>query len=305
MTEYIARGLYPAPIMPLTPDRRPDLDHYLGHCRRLIDGGATGLMPLGTTGEAYSFTIAEKVETMEALAGAGFAMDRMLVGTSALALDDAVTLTRHALTLGAGAVCVQPPFYYARAVTADGLYDFYARFVERVADSRLRLLIYDNEGMLGGIHFPLDLLGRLFADFADAIIGLKDSNTDQAQLIERARAFPDAEIFGGTDSTALVSARHARGSLSAFANIMPATFLDLQRDPHGAAGEAAQARIDQVRGIVARYPVFPALREVVALQTGDDAWRQPRPPLTALTADQRKSLARALQEIGMLERAAA
>ncbi|MEC7649299.1 MAG: hypothetical protein VX900_13260 [Pseudomonadota bacterium] len=63
---------------------------------------------------------------------------RMLIGASALALPDTIRLARHAVSIGAGGVCVQPPFYCKPAEDI-GLFDFFSRVIDGVGDDRLRL----------------------------------------------------------------------------------------------------------------------------------------------------------------------
>ena len=112
-------GVYAAPLTPLKEDLSPDSPRYLAHCRRLLDAGCQGLMPLGSTGEAHSFTVRERFGIMDALADSDLPVGRMLVGTSGLAYPDTIALARHAVDIGVGGVCVQPPFYY-KPVDADG-----------------------------------------------------------------------------------------------------------------------------------------------------------------------------------------
>src|SRR4051794_12630516 len=57
------------------------------------------------------------------------------------ALTETVALTQHALSLGVTTVVMLPPFYY-KGVTDDGLFAAYAEVVERVADPRLRVVLY-------------------------------------------------------------------------------------------------------------------------------------------------------------------
>ena len=88
--------------------------------RYLLDNGCDGLNVLGTTGEATSFSLAERQRVMSAYRDAGLPLDRLMVGTGAAAVADAVALTRHAAELGFAGALVLPPFYY-KGVPDDGL----------------------------------------------------------------------------------------------------------------------------------------------------------------------------------------
>ena len=113
------------------------VDAFAQHCRRLLDAGCHGLGIFGTTGEANSLSVDERVDAIEALVADGIPADVLLPGTGACALPDAVRLSQAALALGAPGVLALPPFYY-KGVSDDGLFRFFAELIERVGDDRLR-----------------------------------------------------------------------------------------------------------------------------------------------------------------------
>ncbi len=274
------RGVFAAPLTPMMANLGPDFGRYLDHCRWLIEQGCDGLMPLGSTGEAHSFTVEERMGLIDALAESELDCGRMLIGTSALALADAVRLVRHAVAAGAGRVCVQPAFYYKP--TDDGLYGYYANLVEAVGDDRLRLLIYDWAPNTG-VDFGLDVLGRLFADFAGTIVGIKDSVGDAELLVARGQAFPEVELYGGTGVTALAAMRAGGcGLMSSMANIVPGHICGIYRGFASAEAETLQAETAAMMEVMGRYSYFAAMKELTARRTGDAAWRRVRPPLCGI-----------------------
>src|SRR6266851_8488271 len=90
----------------------PDSARSTALARFLLDNGCDGLNVLGTTGEATSFSLDQRRRVMSAYAASGLPLDRMMVGTGAAALADAVALTKHAGELGFAGALVLPPFYY-------------------------------------------------------------------------------------------------------------------------------------------------------------------------------------------------
>src|ERR1700750_2911533 len=78
----------------------PDAARSVALARYLLDNGCDGLNVLGTTGEATSFSLDQRKSVMNAYAKAGLPMERLMVGTGAAALADALALTRHAADLG-------------------------------------------------------------------------------------------------------------------------------------------------------------------------------------------------------------
>lgn len=292
------RGVYAAPLMPMRDDLSADLDKYIAHCRNLLDAGCHGLMPLGSTGEAHSFTVEERLVMMDALAASGLPVGKMLIGASALALPDTIRLVRHAISIGAGGVCVQPPFYYKPAEDV-GLLDFFSRVIDGTNDDRLRLYIYDWESNLS-VHHSLDFFRRLFETYPTQAVGIKDSSGDAKMLEERCRAFPDKEVFAGTDGMTLTCLRAGgSGIMSGASNIVPDVTTAIFDSFNSDAGAAAQDRIGEIRGAMGTLPWFSALKATKAWLSGDPSWTNARPAIRTLTAEEQQTLTASLSAIGL------
>lgn len=119
----------------------PDLDPFVQHCRTLLDDGCDGVTLLGTTGEANSFSTTKRQTLLEAVVRVGIAPEKLLAGTGVAAFTETVALTKHALSLGVTTVVILPPFYY-KNVPDESVFAAYAAIVERVADPRLRVILY-------------------------------------------------------------------------------------------------------------------------------------------------------------------
>lgn len=296
-------GLYVAPLLPMTADLMPDTARWIAHCRFLLAQGCHGLMPLGSTGEAHSHTVAERLKLMDALVENGIPMDRMIVGASALAYPDAVTLIAHATKLGARAVATQAAFYYKG--TDQGLYDYFKLLIDKVADPKLRIIIYDWEANLG-VKFGNGLLERLFGDFPDHIVGIKDSNGNFEQIADRCRRFPQQAVIAGTDVSQLACLRAGgRGAMSASGNILSAAMLELHRNFANDKGAACQQAIDAFGNLLRPLGFFAALKASMAHVSGDPAWRTARPPVARLSAGDQATLEAGLARLGIGRRMAA
>lgn len=295
------RGVFAAPLAPLRADLSLDVEKYIGHCQGMLDAGCQGLMPLGSTGEAHAFTVDERIAMMDALAASGLPTGKMLIGASALAFPDAIRLVKHAVGIGAGGVCVQPPFYYKPAEDV-GLLEFYARVIDGVADDRLRLYVYDWEAALG-VHFSLDFFHRLFDAYPNQAVGIKDSSGDAAMLEARCKAFPEKEVFAGSDSMTLTCLRAGgAGIMSGTSNILPDVTTAIFRDYSTEIGAAAQKRLDDIRAAMGGVPWFSALKATQAWLTGDPAWRIARPTIRQLTAAEDARLRSNLTGLGLSPR---
>jgi 4-hydroxy-tetrahydrodipicolinate synthase len=296
-------GLFVAPLLPMTQDLAPDTARWIAHCKFLLAQGCHGLMPIGSTGEGHSLTVAERMKLMDALAENGLPMDRMIVGASALAFPDAVTLIAHATKLGARAVATQAAFYYKGS--DQGLYDYFKLLIDKVADPKLRIIIYDWEANLG-IKFSHTLLERLFGDFPQHIVGIKDSNGNYEQIADRCRRFPDRAVIAGTDVSQLACLRAGgKGAMSAAGNILYATMLELHREFANEKGEACQKAIDAFGGLLRPLGFFAALKATMAHISGDPAWRTARPPVARLSSADQATLEAGLARMGIGRKMAA
>src|SRR5215211_5058674 len=114
------RGVLAPVVTPFDRELRPDGERLAQHCRWLLDQGV-GLAIFGTTSEANSMSVAEKITLLDTLLAAGIPPGRVMPGTGCAAFTDTVELTRYAMRLGCGGVLMLPPFYY-KAVSDEGLF---------------------------------------------------------------------------------------------------------------------------------------------------------------------------------------
>ncbi len=296
MVAVNSHGVFAAVLTPLAADGRPDVVRMAGHCRWLLANGCDGLSVLGTTGEANSFSVEERMELLHGLTEAGIPGTALLPGTGCCALPDSVRLTRAALAAGAPRCLMLPPFYY-KSVTDDGLFAAFAEIIERVGDGRLRLYLYHFPQM-AGVPIGPALIERLLNAYPGTIAGMKDSSGDLDAMLDCVRAFPGFAVLSGSDECLLPLLRAGgAGCITAVVNVaapLAAAVLAAFRSGDAAEAEATQARLTAVRRAISAYPLTAALKEIMARQTDDDGWRRIRPPLTPLAAAAAGALAAAL-----------
>ena len=78
----------------------------------------------------------------------------------------------------------------------------------------------------------------------------------------------------------------------------PAAIAKLGRDWQKPDADARQAALDRVRAVFQKFPMIPALKATVAHFSGDNAWTTVRPPLVALSEEQRRQLLESLNALG-------
>src|SRR5262244_1038380 len=179
----------------------PDCARSTALARHLIAHGCDGLNVLGTTGEATSFSLEQRKRVMSAYRDAGLALDRLMVGTGAASVADAVALTRHAAALGFAAALVLPPFYY-KGVPDDGLVAYIDTIVKATAAKPVPLYLY-HYPQQSGLHWHVTLVKRLLDTFGSRIVGLKDSSGDMNYAREAAAIGKSFDVFPSTEAVLL------------------------------------------------------------------------------------------------------
>ena len=286
-------GVCVAALTPMNTDLSPDTRKFVAHCQWLLDQGANGLAVLGTTGEANSFSVAEKRKLLDAVAEGGIGGDKLLPGTGSCAIPDTVEMTKHALSHGAAGVVMLPPFYY-KNVSDDGLFAAYSEVIQRVGDDKLRVYFY---------HFPQmsatpishDLIERLLKEYPTTIAGIKDSSGNLDNMLEMCRRFPGFGVFAGSEQFLLPVLRAGGvGCLSAPANATIAQCVEVLAKKDDPSVDALQEELTAQRLALQSQVLIPALKAVAARHTGDKSWLTTRPPVAPLSAAEEAALFAAL-----------
>ncbi|MGM4905796.1 dihydrodipicolinate synthase family protein [Tardiphaga sp. 866_E4_N2_1] len=287
MTAPFPTGVYCAATTPFNADLSVDQGLFTSHCQRLLDDGCTGIAMLGTTGEANSLSSRERMALLEAVVKSGIAPSKLLPGTGVASIMETVELTKHAVASGVGAVVMLPPFYY-KGVSDDGIVDAYTAVIERVADPRLRVVLYHIPQM-SAVPISLDVIDRLRKRFPEIVVGIKDSAGEFANMSAIVDRFPGFSVLVGADPLMLkLLPMGGAGCITATSNLVSrelATVFNGYKDPAKAAEVAtAQERIVAARNAVSSYAQLPSLKVLLAKRDNNDNWLRVRPPLTGLSA---------------------
>lgn len=259
-----------------------DVARLTAHAADLLRRGCSTVTLFGTTGEGASVGMQERTVAFEALAAAGIPGERIVAGVGAPAVADAAAQARAGISVGAKLLLVAPPFYF-KAPSEDGLFAWYARFIEAIG-SEARLILYHipevTAAPLGAV-----LVRRLQEAFPQAVFGIKDSSGDW-QTAADFLALDNIAVLIGDERLLARAARHgAQGAISGIANALPETLVRLL-----ATGQA-DPRLDALVDAVVSLPVTPAVKALVGHVRDDAAWLEVRPPLITLPAWPAKRLA--------------
>ncbi len=296
MTDLPAGVLAPV-LTPFHQDLSPDSGRFLALCRRLLDEGCDGLVPFGTTSEANSLSIEERMDLLDALVEGGVDAGRLIVGTGLCAIPDSVRLTSHAVGLGCAGVLMLPPFYY-KGMSDEGLFQAYAEIIERVADDSLRIYLY-HIPQVSGVAITAGLIGRLRDAYPHSVIGIKDSSGEWDNTRMLLEDFEGFRVFPGSELIMLDALRlGAVGCITATANVNAAGLARLYADWRDETADDLQEAASAVRRAVQSQAMVPALKAIIARRDGDDAWLALRPPFVGLDDGQADALFAALEEAG-------
>lgn len=279
MTHTRLHGVFAAIATAVDASGGPDHARCIALARHLLENGCDGLNVLGTTGEATSFSVSQRQGLMSAYRDAGLPIGRMMVGTGAAAVADAVALTKHAAELGFGGALVLPPFYY-KGVPDEGLLAYVESLVTATADTAIPIYLYHYPA-LSGLPWPMALIGQLRGRFGTRIAGLKDSSGDLAFAREAAGIAPDFAVFPSNEAS-LLEARGGlfAGCISATANLNADLCARAYRQGDAAALDAAVS----IRRLFEGKPLVPGVKALLAHIHRDTAWTTVKPPLTAFAS---------------------
>lgn len=277
-------GVMAAVLTPLNDNLSPNHAVWLTHCRELLAQGCSGLAVLGTTSEANSFTLSERLAMLDALAESDIDASLSVPGVGCCALPDTVELCRKAMEIGAAGVLMLPPFYY-KPVTEDGLFAAYSEIIQRVGDSKLRVLLY-HIPQNTGVPITLPLIERLIAAYPDTVVGIKDSAGDFSNMQAMVEGFPGFRVFSGSDAYLLDILRiGGAGSITACNNIAAPQSVDVFANWQTGDADRYQEALSAIRLATQKYPLVEALKEAMARRTGNGSWRTLRPPLMPLDTE--------------------
>ena len=285
------RGLIAPILTPFNDDLSVATSLYVDHAKRLFDQGCAGIAPFGTTGEALSVGIDERIAAIRDLINGGIDAARMIPGTGLSNVADTARLSRACLDMGCAGVLTLPPFYF-KSVTEDGLYRHFEQLIGSIgSDARIYLYHIPPIAIVG---VSPALAARLRADFPDQIIGIKDSSGDW----DNTRALLDIDgmiVYPGSELPLLDALElGAPGCITATANINAGDIvrvLNLHEQADIAGAQALHETVKRFRLLMQDYNPIPAQKRLLAIATDDLRWANVRPPLTAMSEEAGRELA--------------
>ena len=300
MKDALFGGVNAAVLTPMRADLSVDLDRMAAHCRWLLANGCNNLGVLGTTGEANSIGLNERMDVLHGLIERGIPAAKMMPGTGVPALTDTVTLTKHAADMGCRGALLLPPFYYKNP-TDDGLFSFFSEVINRVG-SDIKYYLY-NFPQQSAVPFSVNLIARLLKTFPGTIKGVKDSsgNYENGRAYVENFARDGFEVYAGDDTLLrpLLQLGSA-GCITAAANVNSPIAAQVYANWDNETGARTHETLSATRKAIVSAPAaIPALKALMARHSGDAAWHNMRPPHLQLTGEQQAKLFAAFDACGV------
>ena len=229
------RPLIVASVTPLSDDGRSlDEDAIPAYVAFLESHGADGVFACGTTGEGVLLSMDERSRAAAAFRTA--VSGTLVVHAGAQTTADAVALAAHASDIGADAVAVIPPPYFA--LDADALTAHFVAAARACAPLPFYCYAFTARS---GYPLPVEVIRRI-GESIDNLAGLKVSEAP----FERVTPYLGLGLPVFIGSEPLIAEGIAGGAIGAVSG-MAAAFPDVVRAAVDARDEAATARLRTLR----------------------------------------------------------
>lgn len=169
-------GNFPAVVTPFTKNGDIDGPRYLENIERMLSEGANGIIVSGSTGEAWSLTMEERLELNRMTLQVVGKRVPVLVGTGRISTTEVIELTRQVKADGAEGVMVIPPYY--AGLNRRAVVEHYRAISQH---AQTPILLY-NSPAATNVNLTADFCEELAE--IDYVVGIKQSCDDFVQFQE-------------------------------------------------------------------------------------------------------------------------
>ena len=294
---YFGR-LLTAMVTPFNADGSINYEAGADFADWLLANGSDGLVVEGSTGEAATMDMDEKIKFMQTIVARVNGRAKIVAGAGTNCTASTIDLVKKMEACGVDGVLVVGPYY--NKPTQEGYYQHFAAVAKA---PKLPIIVYNVPGRTGGNIAP-ETVARLAADFSN-IVAIKEAAGNVAQTAELYRVLPeDFSIYSGDDGLILpFLSVGACGLISVLANVNGNILQQLmQAYSEGRVKDAADLNKVMVPLAKAMFvesnpiPIKAAVTKVTGIEAG-----APRLPLTPISAAAEAKLDAALKAAGMIK----
>lgn len=294
---YFGR-LLTAMVTPFNADGSINYEAGADFADWLLANGSDGLVVEGSTGEAATMDMDEKIKFMQTIVARVNGRAKIVAGAGTNCTASTIDLVKKMEACGVDGVLVVGPYY--NKPTQEGYYQHFAAVAKA---TKLPIIVYNVPGRTGGNIAP-ETVARLAADFSN-IVAIKEAAGNVAQTAELYRVLPeDFSIYSGDDGLILpFLSVGACGLISVLANVNGNILQQLmQAYSEGRVKDAADLNKVMVPLAKAMFvesnpiPIKAAVTKVTGINAG-----APRLPLTPISSAAEAKLDAALKAAGMIK----
>lgn len=294
---YFGR-LLTAMVTPFNADGSINYEAGADFADWLLANGSDGLVVEGSTGEAATMDMDEKIKFMQTIVARVNGRAKIVAGAGTNCTASTIDLVKKMEACGVDGLLVVGPYY--NKPTQEGYYQHFAAVAKA---TKLPIIVYNVPGRTGGNIAP-ETVARLAADFSN-IVAIKEAAGNVAQTAELYRVLPeDFSIYSGDDGLILpFLSVGACGLISVLANVNGNILQQLmQAYSEGRVKDAADLNKVMVPLAKAMFiesnpiPIKATVTKVTGIEAG-----APRLPLTPISAAAEAKLDAALKAAGMIK----
>ena len=209
------KGSIVALVTPFHPDGSVNFEKLRELTEWHIENGTDAILALGTTGESSTMTHEEDATVVAHTIKVVNGRVPVIAGTGSNNTENAIALSRDAVSAGADGLLVVTPFY--NKATQRGL----VRHFAAVADSVEKPVILYNVPSRTGVKCTAETYAQLAGH--PNIQGVKEASGDLA-LVQKTRELCPEDFYiwsGNDDETSPIMLFGGKGVISVAANVMP------------------------------------------------------------------------------------
>jgi 4-hydroxy-tetrahydrodipicolinate synthase len=290
------KGVFPALITPFKKNGEVDVEGFRSNIDFVIEGGVSGIVPCGCTGEAATLNFNEQKMLLEIAVDQANGRVPVIGGSGSNNTKEAVELTKYAKEAGADAAMLITPYYNKPGDAGQLLH--YRTIAENVD---IPIILYNVPSRTG-----VNMRPQIVAELAkvDNIVGIKEASGNIGQVAEiveltRGNKKHFTVLSGDDNLTIPIMSVGGEGVVSVAANILPKEVSDMIR---------YQANCEVKKALDLYYKLSPIMRglfietnpipvKAAANMLGLAAGPM-RPPLTTMSEDNQKKLQAMLTALG-------
>lgn len=237
------KGVISAMATAMNDDESISEAEIRNHVNRLINNGIHGLFCLGTNGEFYALSRAEKLEIIKIVVDETKKRVPVFAGTGCITTKETIELTKEAKALGVDAVSIIAP-YFAQS-SQDGIYEHFRRIAEAVD---IDIILY-NIPARTGVNMDYKTVSKLSR--INNIVGIKDSSGNFDNMLRYLEETErDFKVLSGNDSLILWTLlAGGAGGISGISNLFPKRMADIYNAWADGDFETAKRTQDSIRAI--------------------------------------------------------